>query len=215
VPRGPIDRYRLVWALFAGARVSGRDQRVNRCRSVIAVATVVLALVVGACSGEPEPKFAPPSQSSSPQMEATPSESPQSQLPLVARRHTRAGAEAFVRFWFETFSLAMTSGNTQTVDDLSAQRCVSCSALSTTIDDLYRKGGHVKTAGWLVEASFKAPDYEASQPRFVLRVRQAKRTLYGRDGEVVDRTSATKVPMRVTLDRRGSGWKVGALEILG
>jgi hypothetical protein len=120
-----------------------------------------------------------------------------------------------VRFWFETFSQAMTSGDTQGVNDLSTQRCVSCAALSATIDDLYRKGGHVETAGWLVEASFKAPDYAARQPRFVLRVRQEKRTLYGRDGKVVDRTGATNVPMRVTLTRQDRGWKFGALEILG
>jgi hypothetical protein len=201
-------------ALHSGAEVSGRDLRVNRCRPAIALGLAVPALVLGGCSGEPEPKFAP-SESSSAVTGASPSESPHAQPPLAARKHTRAGAEAFVRFWFETFSQAMTSGDTQRVNDLSAQRCVSCSALTNTIDDLYRKGGHLETAGWLVEASFTAPDYETSQPRFVLRVRQEKRTLYGRDGEVVDRTGATNVPMRVTLTRRNNEWKFGALEILG
>jgi hypothetical protein len=136
-------------------------------------------------------------------------------LPNAARKQTRSGAEAFVRFWFETVSQAMTSGDTQGIDYLSSQRCVSCSALSARIDDLYRKGGHVETGGWVVEASVKAPNYQASRPRFLLRVRQDRRILFGRDGEVVDRTGATKVPMRVTLTRQSSGWKFGALEIIG
>lgn len=185
-------------------------------RSRLAIALAVSALVLGGCSGDPEPRFAP-SESSSPAVGTSPSGDPDASpsLPRAAQENSRAGAEAFVRFWFETFSQAMTSGDTQGVDDLSGPRCASCSALSTTIDDLYRKGGHVETAGWLVEASFKAPDYEPNRPRFLLRVRQEKRTLYGRDGEVVDRTATTKVPMRVTLTRQGSRWQFGALEILG
>ena len=121
-------------------------------------------------------------------------------------------AEAFVSDWFGALSLAMVSGETATVRELSADTCASCDALADQIESIYANGGSVETSGWSVEESQATGEADGS-PSFLLRVRQGERTL--RDGnKVVDQTPMTKIPMSVELSGGPGSWQVRQLVIL-
>jgi Family of unknown function (DUF6318) len=189
---------------------------VIRTRTVVTTLTALTVLALGACSGDdPKPKVAPPSSSAptSPSTSAASGDVAPT-MPEGATAPDRTGAERFVEYWFEALSYAMVTGDTALVDEGSAPACDSCAALGKQIAKLYEHGGRVETDGWAVEASTVNGEFESEAPSFLLRVNQAKRSLY-EGKKLIDRTPLMKVPMHVELARSASGWLVSRLEILG
>jgi hypothetical protein len=133
-------------ALHSGAEVSGRDLRVNRCRPAIALGLAVPALVLGGCSGEPEPRIAP-SESPSP---ATSSES-------TSADPSPSNPVATVRAWVDAQNDALTTGDTEQLKVLSADPCQACDDFIEPIERVYRQGGYFRTEGWKVVAAKTRP----------------------------------------------------------
>ena len=107
----------------------------------------------------------------------------------------------------------MKTGDVTAVDQASAAGCESCRALLRQIEDLYSKGGRVKTDGWSIEAKTLAGTFDVVAPSFLIRVNEASRVLL--DGnKVVDRTPMAKVPMHIRLASDSGSWMVTNLEIL-
>jgi hypothetical protein len=188
---------------------------VTGTRAVIAAVGVALVLGVAACSGDdPEPKVAPStaSGSSSPSASGVDA-SPGPEVPAVATELSRIGAERFVDYWFRALSYGMTTGDTRVVGEISSPGCGSCHALIQQIEDLYARGGRVKTAGWAVEGKTIDGQFDSEAPSFLLRVNEASRVLL--DGrKIVDRTPMAKIPMHIQLARGSEGWTVADLEII-
>ena len=174
-------------------------------------------MLAGCSEGDPVPRIAPSSPvSTSASLSESPSPSTgpvEPTMPAAAKRHTAAGAESFVRFWFDSFTYGMTTGDTALVGSLSAPDCQSCEALVHKVDDVYRDGGQVKSRGWRVEEATSPEGADA--PTMLLRIHQAARVLLDEQGKVVDRTQAAKVPMRASLVRHGGTWYMQSLEIIG
>jgi hypothetical protein len=170
-------------ALFVSVGVSGRDLRVTRSRLAIAVGSVALAVLVGACSGEPKPKFAPaessvPSviESSSPAAQTTPA------LPTKARRNTPAGAEAFVRYFIEVLNYAQKTGDTARLHQASTSRCAACEGYVEAIESTYSTGGRVKGGALTVGRLRELPrDYGADWGAYG-RGRATPQTILRSDG---------------------------------
>jgi hypothetical protein len=122
---------------------------VTLCRWAIAVATVVLAFTVGACSGDPEPKFAPPG-SSTPAASAssTPAGQAEPALPRAARGDGESAGRAFVHFWLDTLNYAIESGDSAALQSISSPKCKECGRIVKTIDDIYGRGGHLSGGTW-------------------------------------------------------------------
>ena len=74
-----IDGYGADKRCFLVIEASGRELRVTRSLSAMAVGLVVPTLVLGGCSGDPEPKIAP-SESSSPVASASSSATPRASI---------------------------------------------------------------------------------------------------------------------------------------
>lgn len=133
--------------LHSGAEVSGRDLRVNRSRPAIALGLAMPLFVLGGCSEEPEPRFAPPSESSSPAVESgTPSPRPSAANPV-----------ATVRAWVDAQNTALTTGDTEQLKALSADSCQACDDFIKPIERVYRQGGYFHTKGWKVVAAKTRP----------------------------------------------------------
>jgi hypothetical protein len=170
-------------ALRSGVEVSGRDLRVKRSRLAITFGLVVPALVLGGCSGDPEPKFAPP-ESSSPSAVST-SPSP---------RQAPANPVATVRAWVEAQNDALRTGDTEELEALSADPCQACDDFIKPIQRVYRKGGYFHTKGWKVVAAKTRP---GSKDPFVVNAgvsiaggttltkRGAEPVVYGPDKRIV------------------------------
>ena len=188
-------------------------------RAVLATVVTVLGLGVAACGGEdPEPNVAPSAPSSSSAPSAPPSTTGTAvdtppEMPDEASQQTQPGAERFVHYWFDALSFGMTTGETGTVSKASDAECGSCQALIRQIDELYAKGGRVQTAGWSVAVLTPNGNFDIAAPSFLLRVKQARRTLL-EGAEVIDRTPPAQVPMHVRLASKSGSWVVADLEII-
>ena len=90
----------------------GKDLCVKRSRSAfvalgLLVACPSVGLVAGCSSGDPQPKVAPSAPvSASASSSGAPSGPAEPVLPAAARKHTAAGAEAFVRFYIAVLNNA-------------------------------------------------------------------------------------------------------------
>ncbi|WP_460829370.1 DUF6318 family protein [Nocardioides hungaricus] len=112
-------------------------------RAVVAavVAAVVLVLGLAACSGDPEPRVAPPS----PTVPSTTRASVQTppEMPAAAKGTDAAAAEAFVRFYWETVNYAQETGDLSSLREISAKTCIACQAGLDYLEDVFAKDGAI------------------------------------------------------------------------
>ncbi|MGZ4438423.1 MAG: DUF6318 family protein, partial [Nocardioidaceae bacterium] len=123
------------------------DRRVNRSRTAFACGAVVLSLLAAGCSGDPKPRVAPePSPSSTSPTAIGPVEPV---MPEAAKAHTPAGAEAFVKYYWQWVNYAQRTG---VVDRLRAlgPGCDGCEGGISFIEGVYSKGGRIRGGDGLV-----------------------------------------------------------------
>lgn len=107
----------------------------SRARALLA-AVPVLALVLGGCSGDREPKFEP-----------TPSASASSS---TAESSAPADAVDAVKAWVEAQNTGLKTGDLSSAERLAAPGCEGCSDFTSSIQQVYSRGGHFETSGWRV-----------------------------------------------------------------
>jgi hypothetical protein len=115
----------------------------------VAAVIVVIGTLVGGCRLNPEP---PPLQSASSSPSPSPTASPSAAaptLPAKAKGTSEAAAKAFVRHWIAVLNYAGPSGDHKALRELSAERCVACSAISDFIRDVHLNGGEIAGQGWV------------------------------------------------------------------
>jgi len=219
-PQGAVD-HRIVSAL------SGYRRPV---RLLAPAAVTVLLLALTGCSepdpGSPMPTGAAPAQPSA--TESAPSASPTAPsattdptqtpmpaptLPPEATTNDAAGAEAFVRYWYESANYSIATGDVGLVEALSAEDCQTCQRLVDIVEDQYASGG-----------SFRGGQSEVSQvvaPRpddsgyvvaaFVLE--QEPPLAVGPQGDVQNQGEADHAESYLQMSMRWEGRAWRALEI--
>ena len=108
---------------------------------VASLVALVVALGLSACTDEdPEPKFAPPSES------PTPSEPRTSEVSALDPVET-------VRAWVAAYNTALLSGDVSELKQLSYDPCTTCEGFIGPITRVHDAGGHFETEGWTVDGS--------------------------------------------------------------
>jgi hypothetical protein len=92
---------------------------------------LVAALVLAGCQDEPEPRFDPPSESSSPSDPAT-SDEPEAQT-----------AEEFIEEWFRVNTHMQNTGDAEAFLGISPA-CRPCRDLADQVTGFYRAGGFIR-----------------------------------------------------------------------
>lgn len=130
--------------------------------AVAGAAALLLAAGLAACSGDPEPGSPLPTgdpvpsatdstepTGASPSTAADPSASPTEQpvaaptLPPEATTNDAAGAEAFVRYWYDALNYAYASGDSGPVVQASSDDCAVCAELVAVVDEAYSNNGRL------------------------------------------------------------------------
>ncbi|GAB3197244.1 hypothetical protein GCM10027062_08560 [Nocardioides hungaricus] len=180
-------------------------------RAVVAavVAAVVLVLGLAACSGDPEPRVAPPS----PTVPSTTGTSVQipPQMPAVAKGTDAAAAEAFVRFYQDTVNYAQQTGDVKALRMLGL-KCRGCDAGIEFITDVYEGGGTINGGDGRVaefETGFVGEGYERAIVDCVVITTKQKVDLPGKGRDAV--YPAGRQPIRFILDPSDEGWVVRSL----
>lgn len=197
---------------MAGSRTTVLGQGLWRWLALVAV--LVGGTLSGCTDGAAQPKPLP-SPSSSPSPTASTSSAAAGvsapTLPAVARGTSAASAKAFARHYVHAFNHASLSGDTSYMRRLSHGDCATCSALATSIDELYGSGGHLEGRGWVV---LRAVSIEARgkgrRVRTSIRVEEEK--LFESPGAAPDVSEPNHGQLIFDLARRSGGWVVRQLD---
>jgi hypothetical protein len=187
------------------------DMRVRRLTAGIAAA---LLLSLGACGGDdathpyPYPFPSRPTATESP----GPSRAHAPTPPPRARGTDEAAARAFVRFYLEVVSEAMSTGRTRPIRRHGTPSCASCATVAATVDDLYEDGATWDTGGW-EPLAFTSSTQVPHGYGFEVRVRQHRR-LIREGGRLVGSTPAADLSMRIEVHRSDGRWRTAELVIL-
>ncbi|WP_157622576.1 DUF6318 family protein [Nostocoides sp. Soil756] len=115
----------------------------------LVVAGVLAAVVLGGCTDDASPVVTPsptassanPSPSPSPSASVSPSATASGPaIPAAARAQTPAGAEAFVRFFFDELNLAWTRPDPSVLPTLSRGECQFCKKMQARAVELSESG---------------------------------------------------------------------------
>ncbi|NYI99935.1 hypothetical protein HNR19_000634 [Nocardioides thalensis] len=117
------------------------------------------ALALTACEAEPAEPAEPSSSApaSSEPTSAAPTTEPtgpvEPTLPPEAEANTKAGAEAFVQYWWELVNYATATGDTAALRGVFGPACASCDAATSAIENVYANGGRITGRGYRIESS--------------------------------------------------------------
>ena len=100
-------------------------------------------LLLGACSGDPEPKEPSPSATSQPTSTATPPA-----MPDQAKEDSPEGAAAFVTYWVQVLNHASVTGDVRALSQASSSGCSGCEKYIKKIESVYAAGGYFKGGNW-------------------------------------------------------------------
>jgi hypothetical protein len=182
----------------------------SRTPTAVALVAATLLLLGGCGDDDPKPNIPdPPTSAPTSTTPTSPSTSS-----TVSPTQSSLSARESVDAWLDAWTAAMQTGNTTLVRELSTDACDSCTRLIAKVEEVYGKGGHYETDGWTASHVREAPDSVERAPSFVMQVEQARRKLFGEDGQLVDTASQTRQPMRMTFHQQGSRWLLIRLEIL-
>ncbi|MBF4162545.1 DUF6318 family protein [Nocardioides acrostichi] len=141
-----------------GATISGRPHMLRTRRLATPLAAALLIAALGACGGDPEPKFEPTESTSPTPSDDTTTDAADVKEPWESRKPS--GALAFAKHWTQSFSEAFQTGDASDFKALGSPKCSTCKTYLNIIDDAYSDGGKITGKAWhLSDLSFGAvPD---------------------------------------------------------
>lgn len=121
-------------------------------RSLLAL--LLCCSLAGCGDDEPKPRFEPRTETTSstpPPTTQTSEPGPvEPEMPALAKKHTTAGAEAFVEFYWEVAEFAQLTGRTAGLKVLADSRCDTCSETAAIAERLHADNS--KVTGGLLQA---------------------------------------------------------------
>lgn len=195
---------------------------VSRTRAVRAAAVLTAlasTLLVAGCGGDPEPKFAVPSETTSAPT-PSPSETPaaagptEPTLPAAARSHDAAGAKAFVKFYWAMINYAQETGDVSGLESL-AHKCVGCDAGVKFIKDSYRDGGSIRGGRGTVRTEDVAFIGREGKSWAVAEflVTSTKQFVLDADGAELERFPGGTSRYRIFLEPTSDAWVIRILSV--
>jgi hypothetical protein len=216
-------------------RVIGRisERQVDRVRSMTVGGTVkkhpasllafplAASMLLAGCSGDSKADAYPPGTTvksptatrpapttSGAPTTAAPRTDPN--IPAAARAHTTAGAEAFVRYYFEQLNVALATPKAGLVSALSVPTCKTCTAYEGMAVDLASKGQHYRGGGFAVKTVGSIGEFEV-----LVIGEQSSGSVIDIKGNVVkSRTQAQRNKLVLTVPWSNEGWRIHEIQVM-
>jgi hypothetical protein len=154
-----------------------------------AALAAVVAVLVGGCSDEPEPRFEEPTSTPTPSESSTTTE-PEAQTP-----------EEFIREWVRLDRELQNTGETSEYMAVSSQ-CRACRDFAERVENVYAGGGRIETKGWRV-----ASVQQLESDRYQLKVESQPTTVTDGSGET-EEFEGGRATYELTLRRTADGWQI-------
>ena len=173
------------------------------------------SMLLAACGGDAKPgapssstSTSTPTTTASATTTASPTTDPN--IPVAARAHTPAGAEAFVRYFFVQLNVAFGQPKTGLVSALSDPTCKTCLAFEGTAADLASKRQHYRGDAFALESVGSIGESE------VLVVgTQPPGAVVDINGSVVkSRTEAQPIKFSVAVAWFSQGWRIREIRVM-
>jgi hypothetical protein len=135
-------------------------------------------------------------------------------LPEVAKTETKEGAEAFVRYWYESLNFGYETGGTESLERISAPSCVFCTGLKDGIKEAWSEGRWI--SGGKIETPVVTATVEpGAEPYVVVQVIQSTIEIRNPDGTLLQKpTPATNTGSRAGITFGSSGWSMTDLGLI-
>jgi hypothetical protein len=126
-------------------------------------------------------------------------------MPDAAKANTKAGAIAFVKYYVELINRAQSTGDTDSLAAVEADRCRSCSQARNAVDHIYASGGHIEGGDWSVDirSATRRPDVRGWT--VLVFARYGAQTIVRADGKTDLKGGSSLITFAV---RRNAQWNV-------
>ncbi|NMM33237.1 MAG: hypothetical protein HHJ13_04415 [Phycicoccus sp.] len=175
------------------------------------------SLLLAACGGDAKPDASSSSTStSSPTTTAPPTASPTTDpnIPVAARAHTPAGAEAFVRYFYSQLNVAWSKPQAGLISVLSAPTCKTCVNFEAEASKSVAKKERVVGQSIVLD-SVDTSDATNPAKMTVLAIGyQPKTIVIDASGKTVETLPRERVRTLVTVQWRADGWLLGEIQTL-
>ncbi len=172
-----------------------------------ALATLLAASLVGACSDDdPEPDIADPTASAS-SSSATVSPSPT--VPATPA----LGPEDTVRAWVDAENQALATGSTDALRGLAASECAGCDDFPRPIEQVYGAGGSFQGGAWKL-VSTHIEDSSSDTAQVTAAVRIAAGTTVPEAGADPVNYEPQKHLLSFDLVTEGGNWRFSAISFV-
>jgi len=134
------------------------------------------------------------------------------QLPAAATTPDAAGAEAFIRYWYELVNYAYASGDSDALLAVSHVDCVGCVGLKENIDTATKVGAVWKGVSFTPEQFDVAePDADGISLATALLVSSENPAVVEADGTVSEVTGTRVQSIRFWAQWTGDHWQTFAI----
>ena len=182
----------------------------------LALSSMVLGLLLLAgCGGDAKPgattsRTLTASPTTTAPSTASPTTDPN--IPLAARAHTPAGAEAFVRYFFDQVNLAWSTADPSLLPALSEPGCKTCDAYTSSVASYRTKNQHYQGEFFTVSSISSLGKGPKGEEVLVVG-KQERGAIVDQAGNVVDTSVAQSGKFVVSLRWDGTGWKTVELQV--
>lgn len=126
------------------------------------------------------------------------------EIPKAARAHTKAGAEAFVRFFMDQVSVAWVTPQTGLIRDLGLPDCLACASFEKTAAELVEKGQRYERRPSTVISATASSQGRGQRVHAVIQQHQVN--IVNASGAIISTDSAKRFSGDVLLIWKGNRW---------
>lgn len=187
----------------------------------LATAALLWGTTISACSDN-EPETSPTVISSaSPTSTATPTEStgpteitepdPSTDptkpvLPELAKRHSQAGARAFIEHYVEALNYAFEHNDPSPLRSVSSANCGVCDDLVAAVETLKRRGGEQTGGQWSTTALTFVPTQALDEPIAIVTIQLARGSFDPGPNKPRQRITPQLLNQEYRLSWAGAAW---------
>lgn len=136
-------------------------------------------------------------------------------MPELAKENSKAGLEAFIRYWYAQLNYSYESGETRTLRSLSAANCSWCTSLRKSVEAAWQDGRWVAGAGIRTAAVEMDFDPARSSQVAIVQVIQEAVEIRNADGSLYqDPTPATNSASRAEFEFTDERWIMADLGLI-
>lgn len=198
-------------------------------RTRISAATIAVGMLLSGCAGEPEPRFAEPTDSPVPSFSRTTSPDPSTtatepsgstptvpRYPAAAKGKGQDSAVAFMTYYWDLVTYAHEFGDTGPAHAATRETCSACGGALSAIDEVLHAGGEYDGVTFSMTVRGDPTLGQTSRELVAsasVTVTSTKGTLTYPDGASKSiRAHRSLVVMRVMRSKDDARWQVASLE---